>query len=105
MSFSKWYMVVGGLLCVMVLLISDPDGGLIQNLPIGGGTVAMLIILMTSILYVGMLHISRKALIDYIDLKECFSKALKTPEGAGMALIAVGLMMVSIALVISAATH
>ena len=51
-----------------------------------------------------MLHLARKALADYIDLEEYFKKALMTPEGAGLALIGIGLIMVSISLVILAAT-
>lgn len=104
MTFSRIYMVLGGLLVLIVLLLSDPDSGLIQNLPIGAGTVTTLIILLTSILYVGMLHLSRKALLDYINLKEFFQQALRTPEGSGLALIGIGLIMVAISIVIVAAT-
>lgn len=103
MRFRNIFIGIGSLLTILVLLMSDPDGGFVQNLPFGAGTLATLIILVSSILYVGLLHISRKALLDYLDLEEYFKKAIQTPEGAGLALIGVSLMMVSISLVILAA--
>ena len=105
MSFRHIYMLFGCFGVISILLLSDPDSGFIQNLPVGASTVSMLIILVTSILYVAMLHISRKGLIDYVDMKAFFKKALETSEGAGNALIAVGLIMISIAIVIFAATN
>lgn len=105
MSFRHIYMLFGCIGVVGILLLSDPDSGFIQNLPVGAGTVSMLIILVTSILYVAMLHISRKGLIDYVDMKSFFKKALETSEGAGSALIAVGLIMIAISIVIFAATN
>lgn len=104
MRFRNTYLVLGCLLVISVLLVSDPDGGFVQNLPFGAGTVTMLIILITSILYVAILHISRKALVDYIDLKEYFRKALMTSEGSGLAIIGIGLIMIAVSIVILAAT-
>jgi len=101
--FRNVFLGIGGFLTLLVLLMSDPDGGLIKNLPFGAGTLSILIVLVSSILYIGVLHLGRKSLIDYINLEQYFKKALLTPEGAGLALIGVGLMMVSIALVILAA--
>lgn len=104
MRFRHIFLGIGGLLTVVVLLISDPDFLFIQNLPFGSGTASTLIILVTSILYIGLLHISRKGLFDYIDLEVFFKKALESSEGAGKALIAVAIAMVAIAIVIFAAT-
>lgn len=103
MKFRYIFMVLGSLLTLAALLLSDPDSGIIQNLPIGGGTVAMIIILSTSTLYVAMLYLSRKAILDYVDLREFFKTALRSPEGAGSAIIGVGLMMVALAITILAA--
>jgi hypothetical protein len=97
-------MIGGTILTLFMWLITDPDAGLIENMTIGVGTVATLVILLKSVFYIGMLHISRKALLDYIDLGTYFVKALETPEGSGSAIIGVGIMMLSIALVIYAAT-
>lgn len=103
MRFRNVFLLIGSLLAMTVLFLSDPDGGFVQNLPFGAGTITTLIVLVSSILYIGVLHFGRKALLDYIDLGDYFKKALMTPEGAGLALVAVAGMMVSIALVILAA--
>ena len=102
--FRHVYMTLGSILTVLLWLLSDPDAGLITNLPFGASTVATLVILLKSIFYVAMLHLSRRALIDYVNLSDYFTKALQTSEGAGRALIAVGIMMVSISIVMFAAT-
>ena len=104
MRFRTIYMGIGSLLTVLVLLLSDPDNSLITSLPVGAGTLTILIVLMSSILYVGLLHLSRRALMDYVDLSRFFTKALQSPEGSGLAIIGVGLIMVSISIVILAAT-
>ncbi len=96
-------MTLGSILTILLWLLSDPDSGLIQNLPFGASTVATLLILMKTIFYVAMLHLSRRALIDYIDLNTYFVKALQTSEGAGRALVAVGIIMLSISVVMMAA--
>lgn len=104
MRFRNIFIGIGSLLVIILLLLSDPDGGLVQNLPFGAGTLSIIIILVISILYVGLLHFSRKALLDYLDLEELFNKAKLTPEGSGLAIIGIGLIMVSVSIVILAAT-
>lgn len=105
MKFRNVFLGLGSVLTILVLFMSDPDGGLVQNLPFGSGTVSLLIMLVISILYIGLLHLARKALFDYLDLEAYFKKALLTPEGSGMALISVAIAMVAIAVVILAATN
>ena len=104
MRFRNIYMGIGSVLTLLVLLLSDPDSGFITSLPYGSGTLTILIVLLTSIFYVALLHLSRRALMDYVDLSRFFAKAIQTPEGSGLAIIGVGLIMVSVALVILAAT-
>lgn len=104
MRFRNIFLGIGSLLVLFILILSDPDVKFVQNLPFGAGTLSILIILVSSILYVGVLHFSRKALLDYLDLQELFEKAMKTPEGSGLAIIGIGLIMVSVSLVILAAT-
>lgn len=103
MRFRSVFLGIGSLLVVLVLLLSDPDNGMVANLPFGAGTLSTLIILVTSVLYVGVLHLARKALTDYIDLEKVFNKAMMTPEGAGYVFIGIGLMMIAIAITINAA--
>lgn len=105
MRFRHLFLALGSILTIAVLLLSDPDNGvIIQNLPFGSGTVSTLIVLLTSILYIGLLHLGRKSIMDYIDLEQYFKKALSSSEGSGLAIIGVGIMMVAIAIVIFAAT-
>jgi len=103
MRFRNVFMLIGGLLVLLLGLLTDPDTGLITALSFGAGTIATLIILSKSVLYIGMLHLARKGLIDYIDLEVFFAKALQTSDGASRALIAVAIMMVAIAAVMFAA--
>lgn len=103
MRFRNVFLGIGSALVTTVLIMSDPDSGLVRNLPFGAGTLSFLIILVSSILYIGLLHLGRKALFDYIDLEEYFKKAKMTSEGSGSALIAVGLFSIAIAIVILAA--
>jgi len=105
MRFRSIFLGIGSLLVVFVLLLSDPDSGLIHNLPFGAGALSFLIILASSILYIALLHLARKALFDYLDLEEFFKKAKLSPEGSGYALIAVGLFAVATSIVILAAAN
>lgn len=102
--FRNMYMIYGSLFVLTMWILTDPDLGLIYNLPIGGSTVAMLMILMKAVLYVALLHLSRKALMDYLNLDVLFKKAAETPDGAGKAIIGVSIIYVAIALVIFVAT-
>ena len=104
MRFRTVYLGLGSILIGIILFLSDPDSGFITSLPFGAGTLTILIVLVSSILYVAMLHLSRRALMDYVDLSRFFTKALQSPEGSGLAIIGVGLIMVSISIVILAAT-
>ncbi len=105
MRFRHIFLGIGSVLVILVLLLSDPDNGMVQNLPFGAGTLSTLIILVTSILYIGVLHLGRKGLTDYVDMLKVFQKAMQTPEGAGLVFVGMGLIMVSIAIVILAAVN
>ena len=105
MRFRYVYMGLGTLFVAILLTITDPDLGIITELPFGATFIANLAILTKSIIYVAMLHVSRKALFDYLDLEDYFKEAIKTPEGSSGALNATGLYAFAIAIVIFAATH
>lgn len=87
------------------MLLADPDNAIISQLSFGARTVTSLIVMLNIVLYVGALHLSRKALMDYLDLEDVFKKAMQTSEGAGRVWHGVGLMMVAIAIVIYTAVH
>ncbi len=104
MRFRHVYLGLGSILVGIILLLSDPDSQLITSIPYAASTLTIIIVLMSSILYVALLHLSRRALMDYLDLSKYFAKALQTSEGSGLAIIGVGLIMISVAIVILAAT-
>ncbi len=105
MRFRYKFLGLGSVAVILLLLVSDPDSKIVQHLPFGSGTVSILVNLVISILYIGILHLGRKALMDYTDLEDFFKQALKTPEGSGQAIIGVGLFSVAIAIVVFAATR
>jgi hypothetical protein len=100
--FRYLYMGFSSVLVLLLLFVTDPDSKLLTALPIAAGFVATIVLLVSAVLYVTMLHLSRRAMFDYVDLSVFFSKAMETPTGAGLALIGVGLSSVAISLVILA---
>lgn len=104
MRFRHVYTIVGSILVLAFWTVIDPDLGLITSMSYGASTVASLAILAKAVLYITLLHYSRKALFDYIDLREYFIEAKKTSAGAGIALVATSIFTLAIAIVIYAGT-
>lgn len=102
-KFRYYFIVVGSLLAILALFITDPESRLVTALPFGAAVIPKLIGLTSAIIVIGLLHYARRALLDYIDLSALFAKAAETPQGAGLAVIAVGLVFVAIAIAILAA--
>lgn len=103
LRFRNVFIVGGGLLTILLWILTDPNSGIIQDLPFGASTIVMLATLLRATWFIAMLHIGRRALLDYIDLSQLFIKAEETSEGAGKAIIGIGLMMIAVAIVICAA--
>lgn len=103
MRFRYVFMSIFSIVGLLLLFLMDPDVGLIEELPYGAGFIATMASLLKVSIFIAMLHLSRRALFDYIDLSRYFEKALETSVGAGNALIGVGMAMMSIAIVIWAA--
>ena len=100
--FRYLYMGFFSILAMLLLFVTDPDSKLITALPIAAGFVATIVLLISAVLYVTLLHLSRRAMFDYVDLSVFFTKAMETSTGAGLALIGVGLSSVAISIVILA---
>lgn len=100
--FRYVFMGFFGFLALLLLFVTDPDSKILTALPIAAGFVATLVLLVSAVLYVTLLHLSRRGMFDYVDLSVFFTKAFETPTGAGLALIGIGLSNVAIALVIMA---
>jgi hypothetical protein len=105
LRFRHAYMTLGSFLVILLWLLTDPDNNIVQHLPFGASTVATLLILLKSVLYVTVLHLSRKALMDYLDLKTVFDRAMQSSEGAGRVFMGVGLVFVAISIVIYSAVR
>jgi hypothetical protein len=89
MRFRNVLLGVGGLITLLALFISDPNGGSL--------TATMLVSMATGVLAVGAAHVARKGLFDYLDMKELYVKAKETSIGAaiafaGMCLVLFGLL-------------
>lgn len=104
MRFRDIFLGVGSVLVLSLLLLSDPQSGIIAQLPFGAATLGLILNIVVSLFFIGLLHLARKALVDYIDLEVFFKKAIETSTGAGLAVLAVSVIMVSISIVIYAAT-
>ena len=100
MRFRFIYMVLFSIVALLAMFFSDPDLGFIQNLSYDTGFIATCVVLTKVVIYVAMLHMSRRALVDYLDIQKYFEKALEEPIAAAIALISVALMMVCITLII-----
>lgn len=103
LRFRTTYTILGSFFVILLWLVTDPDLGLITSLEFGAGTIATLVVLAKSLLYVTLLHYSRRALFDYIDLSEYFENAKKDGD-SGEALIALAIFTLAIAVVIYAST-
>lgn len=99
MKFRNIFLILIPILVIVLSLLTDPDLGLIQNLPFGASVVAYATFSLRALLAVVFIHLCRRGLIDYVDLRLYFEKALTSSEGAGSAIVCVGLICISIAIV------
>ena len=100
MRFRNVYMGIFSILILMALFVTSPDNDLIQQLPYGAGFIATIMVMLMSVLYIAIMHFSRKGLFDYINLAQCYLKAMETPEGAASIFRSVVLAMFPIAFLI-----
>jgi hypothetical protein len=77
----------GSAAVLLALLATDPDHGI--------GTGMVLLGLATPIIAIAFAHLARKALFDYkaADMERLFTEAAKSPVGAGLALIALAMVL------------
>lgn len=99
MRFRNISLVLGTLATLILVFLSDPDLGPGMNMIFGANTLLLIKSVVALSLACLVLHLSRKTLFDYINVKEMFDKAMETSEGAGKALIALAVFMCSFAVV------
>lgn len=87
MRFRHLFLLVGTGLVLSALLFTDPDGGL--------STGMLLLSTVTPIIALLFAHLARKALFDYpeADAQRLFSKAVEGSTGAGLALVALSIVI------------
>lgn len=83
---QRYLTLIGGSILVALFLYwSDPNGGAL--------TVTFAAQLATPLLAVLFAHIARKALFDYIDLKEVYEKAKESSIGAAITFASICLLL------------
>lgn len=75
--FRNVILIGGTLLILLFMSLSDPNGGAL--------TTVLAAQLATPVIAVWFAHLARKALFDYIDMKELYVKAKESAVGAAIA--------------------
>lgn len=85
--YRKAFFIVGCAIVIGALLFTDPDSGI--------STAMLLLTMVTPLLAVAFAHLARKALHDYpeADARKLFKLAAESPVGAGLALVAISILM------------
>ncbi|MBX3603175.1 MAG: hypothetical protein KF863_21350 [Rubrivivax sp.] len=93
------YMIGGSLAVLGALYLTDPDRGLTTSM--------LLLALVTPLLAVAFSHWSRKALHDYpeADMRSLFRRAGESPVGAGLALVALSIVVAALLGLFGRAAH
>lgn len=97
--FRNICLAFGSLLVLAALLYTDPDGGLSTGMLVLG--------LLVCVLAVAFAHISRKALTDYpeADMRALFRKAGEGSTGAGLALVALAIIIAALLSLFGSKVH
>lgn len=97
--FRHTVLVLGSVLMLGLLLVTDPDSGLSTGMLLLGLGVCILAMLAA--------HIARKVFFDYpeADMQSLFRKAGESPSGAGMALIALAIVIAALLLLFGSRVH
>lgn len=86
--FRIWFMTGGGALVLAALALTDPDRGM-------SSTVVFMLKMASAVLILGLAHGARKAFLDYpeSDMQVLFRKAREESTGAGLALVAIAIIL------------
>lgn len=93
MRFRFVYMAIFTILFLVAAFLGDPDSHFIQHIPMGAGFVASMLVTLRVVLFVTIIHISRKAWFDYIDLSTFFNKAKENPIASAIVIFSMVLVM------------
>lgn len=87
MRFRHLFLLGGGIIVLAALLFTDPDGGV--------STGMLMLKMVIPVLAILFAHVARKALFDYdeADFQSLLRKASESPTGAGLALVAIAIVI------------
>lgn len=97
MRFRNWLLLVGTLIVMLSLYLTDPDKG--------ASTVIWLVGMSTGLVAVAMSHLVRKGLFDYLDMGEIMRKAVQESTGAGLVFLGLCLVIVGLLGVFGGKAH
>ena len=94
-----WALFIVAVLLLAVLYFTDPDHG--------ASTLMIVLGIASGMLAVGVTHLLWKSMFDFpeMNLQRMFRKAQESPEGSGMALIAIAIVMASLLLMFGSKAH
>ena len=87
LRYRSLFLAIGTVLVLLALYLTDPDGGASTGILVLGIT--------TGVIAVAIAHLCRKALMDYgeADMRRLFARAGESPTGAGLALVAIAIVL------------
>lgn len=103
MKFRHIFIALTCMVSMLALLVSDPDANLLSQLSFGASTIRPIVAICAVFLYIGVLYIGRRGIMDFADFEKLYEKALESPVGAGLFAIAASIVMLSIAVAMIAA--
>lgn len=95
--FRFWGLWGSSAAVVSLLWWTDPDGGQSTGL--------MLLGLWACIIAVGIAHLSRKALFDYLNLQQVADEARQSPTGAGLVFLGACIVIAALLLLVGRGVH
>lgn len=99
MRFRNISMIIGTIATMALVFLSDPDLGPGMNMLFGTNTLLLVKSVVALSLACLVLHLSRKTLLDYINVEAFFKKALETSDGAGKAIIGIGVILLAFSVI------
>lgn len=79
--FRYLYMVIGSIIAIISMALTDPDLAIFTDMPYLAGFAATLADLTEFFLYTAMIFLARKGFYDWMDLEEYSTAALEKDPG------------------------
>ena len=96
-------MMTGLMIMVVSWILTDPDLGLINDLPFGSNLVTVFTYASRAMILIALLHYCRKAVSDYFDMETAWRSVKDNPMAVAIYTLAIAVMTTAFATVIAAA--